>query len=301
MPAATRDQYTALLASHIRVFGEENPQTLITRAVLARWTGEAGDSAAARDQYAVLLPALIETLGGEHRETQAARGGQERWAGAAGDLVAARDCYARLLSVYDRLSGSDQPGNPGYPRQRRRITRGRRATRQRPATSTPKSRTPTSASHGPDSTLTLGTRSALARWTGEAGNPAAARDQYAEITDIQVRLHGPENIKAVLSADGPSPLDGEGRRPGSSPRPVRRNRGYRGTQVQTGKPSHAQRALGAGGLDRTGRRPGSSPRPVRRNRGYPGTQVRTRKPCHAQRALGASALDRAGRRPGGCP
>ena len=49
-----------------RVSGAEHPDTLIARANLARWTGEAGDAAAARDQYAALLPIQERFLAAEH-------------------------------------------------------------------------------------------------------------------------------------------------------------------------------------------------------------------------------------------
>ena len=43
-PATARDQYAALLPIRERVLGAEHPDTLITRANLASWTGEAGDA-----------------------------------------------------------------------------------------------------------------------------------------------------------------------------------------------------------------------------------------------------------------
>ena len=57
-PACARDQYAACCPSYERVSGPDHPQTLNTRANLARWTGEAGGPAGARDQYAALLPIL---------------------------------------------------------------------------------------------------------------------------------------------------------------------------------------------------------------------------------------------------
>ena len=46
--------------------GPEHPDTLIARANLAAWTGEAGDAAAARDNYAAMLPVQERVLGAEH-------------------------------------------------------------------------------------------------------------------------------------------------------------------------------------------------------------------------------------------
>ena len=70
---AARDQYATLLPAQERVLGAERPDTLATRANLARWTGQAGDAAAARDQYATLLPVQERVLGAEHPDTLATR------------------------------------------------------------------------------------------------------------------------------------------------------------------------------------------------------------------------------------
>ena len=43
-PAAARDQYAALLPVLERVLGADHPDTLNTRANLAWWTGQAGNS-----------------------------------------------------------------------------------------------------------------------------------------------------------------------------------------------------------------------------------------------------------------
>jgi hypothetical protein len=48
------------------VSGREHPDTLITRAYLARYGGEAGDPAGARNQLAALLPIRERVLGPEH-------------------------------------------------------------------------------------------------------------------------------------------------------------------------------------------------------------------------------------------
>ena len=40
---------------------------------------------------------------------------------------------------------------------------------------------------------TLDARTRLAAWTGEAGNAATARDQYAELLPVRARVLGPEH------------------------------------------------------------------------------------------------------------
>jgi hypothetical protein len=76
---AARDQYAALLPVQERVLGAEHPDTLTTRANLARWTGQAGDAAAARDQYAALLPVQERVLGAEHPDTLTTRTNLDSW------------------------------------------------------------------------------------------------------------------------------------------------------------------------------------------------------------------------------
>ena len=82
--AAARDQYAALLPTVERILGPEHPDTLATRADLARWTGEAGDAAAARDQYAALLPTVERVSGPEHWDTLTTRHDLANWTGEAG-------------------------------------------------------------------------------------------------------------------------------------------------------------------------------------------------------------------------
>jgi len=57
---------------------------------------------------------------------------------------------------------------------------------------------------GPEHPDTLAARSNLARWTGEAGDAAGARDQYAALLPILERVLGPEHpdtqaIRAALA------------------------------------------------------------------------------------------------------
>ncbi len=107
--AAARDQYTALLPVHERVFGPEHPDTLPVRSSLARWTGNSGDPAAARDQYAALLPIEERVLGPEHSNTLTARANLADFTGQAGDAAAARDQYAALLPTRERVEGPEHP------------------------------------------------------------------------------------------------------------------------------------------------------------------------------------------------
>jgi hypothetical protein len=52
---------------------------------------------------------------------------------------------------------------------------------------------------GPEHPDTLRVRHNLARWTGEAGDAAAARDQYAALLPIRERVLGPEHPDTVTT------------------------------------------------------------------------------------------------------
>ncbi len=46
---------------------------------------------------------------------------------------------------------------------------------------------------GPDHRVTLGARANPALWTGRAGDPAGARDQYAALLPVDERVLGPDH------------------------------------------------------------------------------------------------------------
>jgi hypothetical protein len=54
---------------------------------------------------------------------------------------------------------------------------------------------------GPEHPRTLITRGDLARWTGEAGDAAAARDQYPALLPLRERVPGPDHPE-TLAAHG---------------------------------------------------------------------------------------------------
>ena len=61
-----------------------------------------------------------------------------------------------------------------------------------------------------------------ARSAGEAGAPAAARDQYTALVPVMERVLGTEHPDTLAARARPGPLDRQGRRPDRSQRPVRR-------------------------------------------------------------------------------
>ena len=53
--------------------------------------------------------------------------------------------------------------------------------------------------YGPDNTHTLNARLSLAYWTGQAGDPAGARDLYAELLPIFERVRGAEHPETLTT------------------------------------------------------------------------------------------------------
>jgi hypothetical protein len=173
-------------------YGPEHLDTLMARANLAYWTGEAGDAAGARDQFAALLPIEERVLGPEHPRTLPDRGGLAIWTGEAGDAVEARDQFATLLPIQERVLGPEHPdtlttrhnlarwtGEAGDPAR----------ARDQLAALLPIQEQVMGAGH-PD---TLVARGNLARWTGEAGDAAAARDLYVQLVRLREQALGSEH------------------------------------------------------------------------------------------------------------
>ena len=62
-----------------------------------------------------------------------------------------------------------------------------------PATSSPRCCRCASGSSAPSTRTPWPTRANLARWTGEAGDAAGARDQFAALLPVRERVLGPEH------------------------------------------------------------------------------------------------------------
>jgi hypothetical protein len=181
-----------VLGAQEQVLGAEHPDTLDTRHILARCTGEAGDPAAARNQFAALLPIRERVLGPEHPDTLDTRRCLAYWTGEAGDPAAARDQLTALLAIREQVLGAGHPDTLD--------------TRHDLADWTGEAASPAAARDqlaallpireqvlGPEHPDTLNTRHSLADWTGEAGDPAAARDQLATVQPIRERVLGAEH------------------------------------------------------------------------------------------------------------
>ena len=62
---------------------------------------------------------------------------------------------------------------------------------------------------GPENPRTLWTRGNLARWTGETGDAAGARDQFAALLPIRERVQGLEHPETRATRDNLAYWTGE--------------------------------------------------------------------------------------------
>jgi hypothetical protein len=200
---AARDLFQLIADAHREnnAYGPEHRDTLAARARLARWTGEAGDTAAARDQLAALLPVEERVSGPEHPNTLITRANLAYYTGQAGDAAAARDQLAALLPVVERVFGPEHRDTL--------ITRARLARWTGEAGDAAAARDLFAALLpvvervlGPEHPDTLTVRARLARWTGEAGeagDAAAARDLFAALLPVEERVLGPEHPDTLIT------------------------------------------------------------------------------------------------------
>ena len=84
------------------------------------------------------------------------------------------------------------PGHPGHPRQPRPLDRGG-GGRGRGAGPVRRAAARLERVLGPEHPDTLAARDNLALWTGEAGDAAGARDQYAALLPVLERVLGAEH------------------------------------------------------------------------------------------------------------
>ena len=76
--------FEELLTDRLRVLGPDHPETLTTRANLARWRGRRGIPAGAVAAFEELLADYQRVLGPDHPETLTTRANLAYWRGEAG-------------------------------------------------------------------------------------------------------------------------------------------------------------------------------------------------------------------------
>ncbi len=186
------------LSLRTSIQGPRHPDTLITRARVARWTGRCGDVTAALRLSRELLPDMEEVLGPRHPTTLTARGHLAYWTGQCGDVAAALRLYRELLPGMEKVLG---PRHPTTLTTRGNIARwtgqgGDVAAALRLFRELLADQDEVLGSRHPD---TLTTRSDIARWTGQGGEAAAALRLFRELLPGMEEAFGPRHADTVTA------------------------------------------------------------------------------------------------------
>ena len=101
--------YFENLLARLDTLAPDHPDTLRTRASIARLRGETGNLTGALAEYEQLLPDMLRVLGPDHPDTLTARHNIAYLQGESGNLTGALDEYERLLSDRLRVLGPNHP------------------------------------------------------------------------------------------------------------------------------------------------------------------------------------------------
>ncbi len=200
----------AVLDERVRVLGEDDPDTLTTRAQLAGWlaepayrrptlageSGDVGSPQAARDELSDIVQRTARTLGPDHRQTLALRTALARWTGEAGDAASARDQCAALAEDRRRVLGPTHPATLVARSELARWT-GRAGDAQGAAALLRRVVEDGAIGLGPRHRDTLVARANLAHWTGMAGEPGEARVLYAALVPEATEALGSPHVDTL--------------------------------------------------------------------------------------------------------
>ena len=129
-----------------------------------------------------------------------------------------------------------------------------------PATSSPRCCPSASGSWALSTRDTLTARANLACWTGQAGDAAGARDQFAALLPVRERVLGPEHPDTLTARANLAYWTGEAGDAAGGPRPVRRAAARLRAGPGPRAPRHPDRPRQPRPLDRARR--GMRPRPA---------------------------------------
>lgn len=110
-------------ASRLHILGPDHPQIVFTRAQIAHWTGDTGDSTEALRLYQELLPDRQRILGPDHPDILATRANIAAWTGQRGNSAEALRLYQELLPDLEHVLGPDHPGVLATRANMLRVTR----------------------------------------------------------------------------------------------------------------------------------------------------------------------------------
>ena len=191
--AGARDQFAALLPVRERVSGAEHPDTLTARATSPAGPGRRG----IRPGPGTSSPRCCRSASGSSARSTPTPSPPAPTSpagpGRRGMRPGPGTSSPRCCPCSERVLGAEHPRHPDRPRQTSPLDRARRGTRPRPGTSSPRCCRSASGSSARSTRPPCTARGNLAHWTGEAGDAAGARDQYAALLPVRERVLGPEH------------------------------------------------------------------------------------------------------------
>jgi len=186
------DHAQAELQLRRRIQGPDHPAVLITRAEIARWTGEGGNPAEALQLNQQLLPDCERVFGHSHSTTLDTRNNIAHWTGVSGNPTEALRLFQQLLPEAQRSLGSNHSsaftirynlaewtGNCGDSEKALRLYQELLYDQV--------------SALGSDHPKTLSTRSNTAAWAAESGRKAEALQLYQELLPDLQRVYGPDH------------------------------------------------------------------------------------------------------------
>ena len=195
---AARDACAALYQAALRHLGPDHPDTLVTRADLARWRGEAGDAAGAAAATEGLLTDYLRVLGPDHPHTLSTRSNLAHWRGQVGDAAGAAAATEGLLTDYLRVLGPDHPETL-VTRVNLAQWRGEAGDAAGAAAATEGLLADYLRVLGPDHPHTLVTRGNLAHWRGQVGDAAGAAAATEGLLTDYLRVLGPDHPHTLVT------------------------------------------------------------------------------------------------------
>jgi hypothetical protein len=170
----------SLLESQRASQGDDHPDTLLTRQLIAFYIGGAGDGRAALRLYEEVLEDQQRVLGPDHRDTLTSQSQVAYYTGQTGDPSAALELYRQVAADRERVLGPDHrgtlisrhgvaylTGETGDPNTALELYRQLAADQERVL--------------GPDHLHTLISRHQVAYYTGKTGDPESALEMAEDV------------------------------------------------------------------------------------------------------------------------
>jgi Tetratricopeptide repeat len=198
-----------------KLFGPRHPDTLITRAQIALFTGETGRPGAALHLYQDLLSDAVGVLGPRHPDTLITRTQIAYYTGQTGRPGAALHLYQDLLPVAVGVLGPRHPdtltvrgqiagytGQTGHPGEALRLYQALLPDRVDVL--------------GPGHPDTLNTRHQIAGYTGQTGHPGEALRLSQDLLPVAVDVLGPHHPDTLAVRGQIAGYTGETGHPGEA-------------------------------------------------------------------------------------